>query len=60
MIGTIDILYTVKLKNGDVIQLTSRQLFWYEFFTKYVVRVLWYLFAPVRFFYNLGNKSKGE
>jgi len=53
MIGTIDILYTVRLKNGDVIQLTSRQLALYNFFTKYVYKPLWYLFAPARFFYNL-------
>jgi hypothetical protein len=47
-IGTIDMLYTVRLKNGDIVQWTSGQLAVYRFVAKYIAPVLWVLFAPIR------------
>jgi hypothetical protein len=44
----IDILYTVRLKNGDIVQMTSGQLARYRFFTKYIMPILWALFFLVR------------
>jgi hypothetical protein len=52
-IGTIDILYTVKLKNGDIVEMTSGQIAVYKFFVKYIMPVLWVLFFPIRKIYKL-------
>jgi hypothetical protein len=59
-IGTIEILYSVLLKNGDIVQMTSGQLARYRFFTKYILLVLWILFSPIRLAINLANKLKHD
>jgi hypothetical protein len=57
-IGTIDILYSVLLENGDIVQMTSGQLARYRFFTKYIMPVLWVLFSPARWAIKIAKKLK--
>ena len=51
-IGTIDILYTVKLGDGSIVEMTSGQLARYRFVMRFLMKPLWYMFAPVRVIYN--------
>jgi hypothetical protein len=57
-IGTIDILYTVRFKNGDIVQMTSGQFARYRFFRKYIMPVLWVLFSPVRLAIKIAKKER--
>jgi hypothetical protein len=59
-IGTIDILYTVKLKTGSIVEMTSGQLAAYKSFTKYIMPILWVLFFPVRLAIKIAKKVKCE
>jgi hypothetical protein len=52
-IGTIDILYTMKLKNGNIVEMTSGQLAVYKFIARYIMPILWVLFFPIRKIYTL-------
>jgi hypothetical protein len=54
-IGTIDIIYTVRLLNGDTVELTSGQLAAYRF----VIKVLWVLFYPVRWVIKIVKAGRG-
>jgi hypothetical protein len=57
-IGTIDIIYTVRLSNGSVVEMTSSQLARYRFTRKYIFPVLRVLFFPVRIFYRIIKRMK--
>lgn len=57
-IGTIDILYTVELKGGSIVEMTSSQLAIYKFFTKYIFPPLWVLFSPVRLIIKIAGGWK--
>jgi hypothetical protein len=57
-IGTIDIVYTVRLGNGSVVTMTSNQLARYRFTRKYIFPVLRVLFFPVRIFYRIIRRNK--
>jgi hypothetical protein len=59
-IGSIDILCTVRLKNGDIVQMTDKQLARYRLFTKHILPVLWALFYPVRWAIKIVKKVKYE
>jgi hypothetical protein len=52
-IGTFDILYTVRLKDGSIVEMKSGQFAVYKFFIRYITPVLWVLFFPIRKIYKL-------
>jgi hypothetical protein len=58
--GTWDIVYAVRLKNGDVLELTSKQLAAYKFAVKYIFPIIWVLFFPARIFIKFLKKVGGK
>jgi len=56
--GTWDMLYTVRLSDGSLVQMTSGQYARYKFFHKKILPVLWVLFTPIRKIYQWRNKIK--
>jgi hypothetical protein len=59
-IGTIDIVYTVRLGDGNIVKTTSRQLAIYKFFAKYLAPIFKVLFFPVRMVYKLVMRRRGR
>jgi hypothetical protein len=59
-IGTIDIIYTVRLGDGSIIEMTSRQLAIYKFLTKYLAPILKVLFFPVRVVYKFVTRLRRQ
>jgi hypothetical protein len=53
-IGTIDVIYTVKLYDGRLVEMTSGQYRRY----KIMLKVLYVLFYPISKTYQWLNKSK--
>jgi hypothetical protein len=59
-LGTIDIIYTVRLVDGSITTMTSGQLARYRFTMKYIFPVLRVLVFPVRIFYRIIKRDKHE
>jgi len=57
-LGTIDLVYTVKLSDGTLVEMTSGQYDRYKFVNKWIVPILWVLFFPIRMIYQFWKKQK--
>jgi len=57
-LGTIDAIYTVKLSDGTLAEMTSGQYYRYKFLIQRILPVLWVLFSPIRKIYQWHKKQK--
>ena len=54
----VDLIYTVRLKNGTTVEVPAQAYGFYKFFFNRMVPVLYVLFAPIRFVFKLCRMAK--